>query len=109
MKGVFAAVAGDAEFRQTENAHAGLPGVGDRAANARSIAVPIEGRLVEHRCADADELHGRITEDLIHHTTWVSGGLVSGEEPASFHVIRSWRFLPTSTASCRPSASQPSS
>src|SRR4029079_12350555 len=54
---VFAAVAGDAQLGQAEDADAGLAGVGCGPAEARTVAVPIEGRLVQNGGADADELH----------------------------------------------------
>src|SRR5437868_11868321 len=58
MKCIFAAVARDAELRQAEDADAGVPGVGHRAANARGVAVPVQWGLIENGSGDADEFHG---------------------------------------------------
>ena len=57
VKGVFAAVAGDAQFRQTEDADTGCAAAAIAAAIRRCVAGPIERRLIEDRRPDADEFH----------------------------------------------------
>ena len=58
MKGVLAAVAGDAQFRQAEHADALTSRASTIAArHVRRVAVPVERRLVQHRRRYPKQFH----------------------------------------------------
>jgi hypothetical protein len=54
MKGVLAAIAGKAEFRQAQHANALLARRLNGPADIGGIVPPIEWRLVHHRRSDMD-------------------------------------------------------
>jgi hypothetical protein len=81
QEGVFAAVAGDAQLGQAEDAHAAALGLGDARKDVRLVAFPIERRLVQYGGADAKELHGSTVWPRASRTKRVFASWSEGSRP----------------------------
>ena len=88
-KGVFAAIARDAEFWQADDRQAALPRHVERRNDPIAVTVPIERRLVEGDSADMNQVHDEPARRLVScrctRLVRVAGAAEKHTQPARSH------------------------